>query len=203
MREWLDMTGNGTRNAIPRAESKANEADGRAEEKHAQSPRETSLLRELKALLLKIAVIAGALFLLFTFGYGLHRNADPDMIPAIKDGDLLLCYRLDKDYDAGDVLLLSFKGETEARRVVAAEGDTVDITENGLIVNGAIQQEPGVRGETRRYAEGASLPVTLGAGEVFVLGDNRENATDSRVYGVVKTKDTLGSVIAVFRRRDI
>ena len=161
------------------------------------------LWKELLYLLGKIAAICFAFLLLFTFLFGLHRNADPDMTPAVKDGDLVVFYRLDKRYIAGDILMLEFEGEKQARRVVATAGDTVDITEAGLIVNGAIQQEPDIYFPTYRYEDGPEFPVTLGEGQVFVLGDRRENATDSRVYGVVEIQDTLGKVMAVLRRRSI
>jgi signal peptidase I len=79
----------------------------------------------------------------------------------------------------------------------------VNVTENGLTINGAFQQELNIYEATRRYAEGAELPVTLGEAQVFVLGDSRSNATDSRIYGAVNTNDTLGTVIAVVRRRNL
>jgi signal peptidase I len=144
-----------------------------------------------------------AVVLVFTFIYGLHRVTDADMTPAVKDGDLVIFYRLDRDYTANDLLLLSFRGQRRVARVIATRGDTVDITENGLTVNGAFQQELNIYEKTRRYADGAKLPVTLGEAQVFVLGDSRENATDSRIYGAVNTKDTLGTVIAVIRRRNL
>jgi len=89
------------------------------------------------------------------------------------------------------------------RRVVAQAGDVVDITADGLTVNGALQQEPDIYEPTLRYQTGTQLPVTLGPGQVFVLGDARDNATDSRVYGPVDTKDTLGKVIAIIKWRDL
>jgi signal peptidase I len=167
------------------------------------APEEPSVLRELLSLLAKIAAVALVCVLVTTFLYGLHRNADADMVPAVKDGDLVVFYRIDKDYTAGDLLLLRFLGKTQVRRVVATEGDVVDVTENGLTINGALQQELYIYERTRRYEEGTELPVTLGEKEVFVLGDSRGNATDSRVYGAVNTKDTLGTVIAVLRRRNL
>jgi signal peptidase I len=165
--------------------------------------RQPSVLRELGGLLLKIGVIVGVAFLVFTFVYGLQRNTDPDMSPSVKDGDLVFFYRLDKDYAAGDLLVLSFRGRDQVRRVVAIEGDTVDITEDGLVVNGAIQQEAEISAVTEQYADGAPLPMTLGPGQVYVLGDNRENATDSRVYGAVNEEDTRGAVIALMRKRNL
>jgi len=159
--------------------------------------------RELLPLLIKIVAILAVATLVFTFLYGLTRNTDPDMAPAVKDGDLVLFYRLDKDYAIGDLLLLGFQGNQQVRRVIAKAGDTVDITEAGLVINGAIQQEPGINQTTRRYQDTVSFPLTVGQGQVFVLGDSRENATDSRVYGPVNTDDTLGTVITIIRWRGL
>jgi signal peptidase I len=162
-----------------------------------------ALRRELLSLLIKIVVIVAIGAAVFSFIYGFHRGTDPGMAPAIGSEDLTVFYRLDKDYKAGDVLLLTFQGKKQARRVVATAGDTVDITEDGLIVNGAIQQEPGIYEKTERYVEGIAFPLTVGKEEVFVLADAREGAADSRVYGAVDTKDTLGTVITVVRRKNI
>ena len=158
---------------------------------------------ELASLFIKIAVIAVSFMFIFTFFYGFHRNTDPDMAPMVKDGDLILFYRLDRDYAIGDLLLLDFQGERQVRRVVANAGDTVDITEDGLIINGGLQDEPEIFQETWQYVNGVSFPLTVGEGQVFVLGDARENATDSRVYGPVNARDTLGTVITVIRRRSL
>jgi len=151
----------------------------------------------------KIAVIAGISLLLFSFVFGLYYNVEPGMHPAIKDGDLAIYYRLDKGYLAGDLLMLTFQGQKQVRRVVAVAGDKVDINEVGLLVNGALQQDKDIYQKTERYADGITFPLTLGKGEVFVLGDAREDAADSRLYGVVKAEDTLGTVIAILRRRNL
>jgi len=166
-------------------------------------PGEPSVWRELGALLIKIAVIAIAFALIFTFFYGFHRNTDPDMAPMVKTGDLVLFYRLDTDYAVGDLLLLDFQGHRQVRRVVARAGDTVDIIDGHLVINGAMQQEPEIAGETHQYETGVAFPLTVGPDQVFVLGDAREHATDSRIYGPVDTGDTLGTVITVIRRRNL
>ena len=168
-----------------------------------QRPPPPSVGQELKALGLKIGVIAAAFALLFTFMYGLHYSKEPSMHPAVKDGDLVLYYRMDKKYKPGDLLLLTFRRQNQVRRVVAVAGDTVDITEEGLLINGSLQQERGIYQKTQRYADGAQFPLTLKTGQVFVLGDARENADDSRIYGPVNIKDTRGSVITILRRRNL
>ena len=168
-----------------------------------QQPPERSFLRELGALGTKIAAIVGIALLTFSFVYGLHYNVDPGMHPAVKDGDLAMYYRWDKNYRADDLVLLTFQGQKQVRRVIATAGDAVDISEEGLLVNGALQQEPGIYQKTQCYVEGIVFPLTLGENEVFVLGDAREGATDSRIYGPVNIKDTQGTVITILRRRNL
>ncbi len=166
-------------------------------------PKELSLGDEILFLLVKIAAIIFAFLLVFLFLFGLCRNSDASMGPSVKDGDMVMFYRLDKNYIARDALVLEFEGHKQVRRVVATAGDTVDITEDGLLINGAYQQEQEIYSPTQRYESGPEFPMTVGEGEVFVLADSRINATDSRFYGVVKVKDTLGKVMMVLRWRNI
>lgn len=166
-------------------------------------PAVPSLGKDILYLLIKIAAILLAFVLLFTFMYGLYRAENESMAPAIRDGDLVVYFRLDTVYAAGDTLLLEFEGQRQIRRVIATAGDVVDITEDGLLINGALQQEPAIYQRTERYEDGVEFPLTVGEGEVFVLADARENGTDSRVYGAVAVKDTLGKVMTVLRRRNI
>jgi len=163
-----------------------------------------SALRDILDLLVKIAVFAATVFALTTFMFGVLRYQDPSMTPAIKDGDLVIFYRYTKaGYLPRETIVLDFEGKRHVRRVIATEGDTVDITEEGLIINGAPQQETDITQVTERYVEGVDFPLIVPEGQVFVLGDAREGATDSRIYGCVKISDTYGKVIAIFRRRAI
>ena len=163
----------------------------------------TTLLQDILNLLLKIAIILIALFLLFTLMFGLHRTADISMSPAIQEGDLIIFYRLDKNYVATDTLILDYNGTKQVRRVVAVAGDVVDIVESGLMINGSLVQEPNIYQDTLRYTDGISFPLTVGPEQVFVLGDGRKDSVDSRLYGVVNIRDTFGKVITIIRRRNI
>ena len=162
-----------------------------------------SFWREMGNLAIKVAVIILVFGLTFTFAYGIHRSPDADMEPAIRAGDFVLFYRFDKEYDIEDLVLVDCNYDMGVRRVVAQEGDVVDISEDGLLINGSLQQEPHIYQETHRYERGISFPVTVGPGQVFVLGDARQNATDSRVFGLVNIKDTYGTVISVIRWRSL
>ena len=154
-------------------------------------------------LLIKVLLIALILSALFGLILGIARCEGEDMSPAVKDGDLVIFYRLQREYHTGDVVVFQWEGKTRLLRIVAMEGDTVDITEEGLSVNGYLQQESEIYEETLPYKEGISFPVTLKAGEVFVLGDGRENAKDSRLYGPIDEGEIKGGVITVLRHRGI
>ena len=164
--------------------------------------REATIWREAVALGSKVLVIVIGFILVFTLVYGVSRAADSDMYPMVKDGDVALFFRLGKSYAAGDLVVLDFQGTRQVRRVAAIAGDSVDFGPAGLIINGSVQQEPDNTLVTRRYDSGVEFPLVVGPGQVFVLGDARENSTDSRVYGLVDEKDTLGSVITIIRRRN-
>jgi len=162
------------------------------------------LWKEFLFLVLIIASIALAFVLLFTFLFGLVQYPDPSMDPAIKDGDLVFFYRYKgSGFSPGDAIAFKKDGQIQVRRVVATEGDTVDIAEGGLIINGALQQEFGIFHKTERYVEGVSLPLTVPEGQIFVLGDNRTVAADSRIYGPIKINDAMGKIMTVIRFRKI
>lgn len=166
--------------------------------------RGTSLWNDLLFLILKIASILLIGIILFTFMFGFVRYQDPYMDPALKDGDLVIFHRYTKaGYLPRDTIVLEIDGRQQVRRVVATAGDTVDITEEGLIINGAPQQETEIYEKTERYADGVSFPLIVPEGKIFVLGDRRGGAEDSRIYGCVTIEDTLGKVMAVIRRRGI
>lgn len=152
----------------------------------------------------KILAIAGVVVLVFTMVFVLVRVSDETMAPALATGDTAVVYRLGGDYALGDVVALDYQGERQLRRVVAGGGDTVDITADGLEVNGAIQYEPRITSETLVVSGGITLPVTLSEDEVFVLADDRTGGgTDSRVYGPIKIADALGKTITLIRRTSI
>ena len=164
--------------------------------------RPPSVWKDLLVLFIKIGLIVMVFLMMFTFLLGIIRYQEPSMTPSIKDGDLVIYYRhTQSGYLPQDVIVLNVNGQDHARRVVATAGDIVDISESGLLVNGALQQELGIYFKTERYEEGMVFPLTVPQGQVFVLGDNREGATDSRIYGPVEISDTKGKVMTVIRRR--
>lgn len=162
-----------------------------------------SLLREIAALFLKIAVILLLFVLLFTLVFGIYRSENNAMAPAVKNGDIVLFYRLDKNAVVSEVVITEYNGQKHLGRVVATGGDTVNITSEGLVVNGALVNEREIYTETLPYTQGIKFPVTLAQNQVFLLADHRENSVDSRIYGPVDKDKILGKAATVVRRRGI
>lgn len=151
-------------------------------------------------LVTKLSLLVLILWLLFGVCFAVFQSSDEGMKPTIRQGDLILSYRLDKDYAFHDLVAIEQDGKKQVSRVVAVEGDTVDIDEEGLKINGSYIQEAEIQEKTERYTEGITFPITLKKGEIFLLGDAREHVTDSRIYGAVNKKETLGKVVTLMRR---
>lgn len=156
-------------------------------------------LKALSKLLIKLAMITIALWLALTFVFGVFRLNGNNMYPMLKDGDLCITYKLD-DYYTGDIVAYQVDDGIRFGRIVGRIGDTVDGDEEGLLINGARVTEE-IFYTTNMMDIDLEMPVTLGDGEFIVLNDYRENAYDSRTYGVITKDDLKGKVIFIFRRR--
>lgn len=162
-----------------------------------------AVIRGARALLTKITAVIAVCWFLLTFVFGVSVVKDEGMYPRLRDGDLVIFYRLADCWNIGDIAVYTADGQRQYGRVVASGGDTVDMTENGqLVVNSSVQQEE-IFLPTCKEGRKTSFPVTLRKGEVFVLGDNRISASDSRDFGPVAIKDIKGKVISLFRRRGL
>ena len=151
--------------------------------------------REITALL--------AVVLLFTFVIRLIGVDGHSMVPTLQDGDRLLVLNamLDNDYEYGDIVVLrkdTFLEEPIVKRVIATEGQTVDIdfTAGAVYVDGQLLEEDYIRQPTY-LEEGLEFPVTVPEGCVFVMGDNRNDSDDSRdpELGPVDTRQILGRAV--------
>ena len=166
-----------------------------------EQKKSASLKEDILFLVLKLLIFLVLIAVMIFFVFGIYRCSDNMMSPAFKDGDLAIYYRLQKEFQPSDTVIIEKDGETQIRRIIAKPGDSVEITADGLKINGYLQQETGIYTETLPYTEGISFPITLGENEYFVLGDNRSEAKDSRIYGAVKKEEIKGTVITLLRHR--
>lgn len=122
------------------------------------------------------------------------------MEPSINSGDLVLVNRFSYSLtspERGDVIVFRPNGNVNThyymRRVIGVPGDTVQIIDGFVYVNGELY-ETGIGNEQMDFAGVAEEELTLGKNEYFVLGDNRDASEDSRNadIGNIKESDIYG-----------
>ena len=164
--------------------------------------RRKKLIRGYLQLGLRLLVIAAVLLILLTQVFLICRMKGLDMYPAVRDGDLLVAFRLQKDYRKNDVVVYRHGEERRVGRIAAAGGDWIEIDETGTLrVNGTVQSD-GIFYPTEKR-EGAEYPEQIPEDGVYVLGDYRTGCRDSRDYGPVPSAELEGKVISLFRRRGL
>lgn len=122
------------------------------------------------------------------------------MEPTLHDGERLLVnkfiYRF-SDPVRGDIVVFRYPLGTNRdfiKRVIAVPGERVRIEEGRVYVDGRPLEEPYL---TRR--DGYSMPEQeVPAGHLFVLGDNRTNSEDSRIFGFVPMRLLVGKAVVVY-----
>jgi|GEM_PF-558862 len=167
--------------------------------------RPATVMEDLTFLLSKIALVVGS-FVIFTFFvFGVVRMPDDSMAPAFREGDIVFFQRFGGGgLLAGDLVVTRQGGETQVRRVIGVAGDEVNITESGLMINGLRQQEMHIFEDTAPFSEiGVEFPLVVPEGYVFIMGDSRTRATDSRIYGPINMDDLMGHVVTFIRGRDM
>lgn len=139
---------------------------------------------------------------LFTQVFLITQVSGNAMFPAVKDGDLVIAFRIQQEYAKNDVVIYTAGSETHIGRIVAREADVVILDDSGkLLVNGTNQA-----GEILypTYAkEGCTYPYAVPDGHVFVLGDYRTQTEDSRDFGAIPMENVQGKVITILRRRGL
>lgn len=142
-----------------------------------------------------IAMIVSIIVALNTYVFMSVIVEGGSMNPTLQSGDVLVANVL-REHKKGDmVVIIDQKGKDELiiKRVIATEGDFVEIVNGTVYVNDKkLKEDYVINGY---FDEQDDYPYTkIEKGEVFYLGDNRANSRDSRTYGTCKDEQIVGVV---------
>ena len=169
-----------------------------------QRVREAQERREILGFFSKLLSMILFLVLLFHLVFGVHLVRGNDMKPAVLSGDVVLFFRLERDFKAHEAVVYEADGKQMVGRVVGRPGDLVEITESGqLLINGYVSFEENIYYKTGRIQDRVQYPLRLSGDSYFILSDYRESVSfDSRYNGAVQAGKVFGKVFLVLRFHD-
>ncbi len=154
--------------------------------------------REILAGLQSLSVAVMYAVLIVTFGFQVARVDGLSMAPTLEDHDRLIVNKLVYEIGEprpGDIVMLYYPLNPEkmfVKRVIAKEGDTVRIVDGHVTVNDIPLHDDYVQPEFRSHDDWG--PQVVQQGYYFVMGDHRNNSSDSRHWGPVPKKYIVGKV---------
>ena len=158
------------------------------------------ILKELFGWIVYIAVIIGLTWLIITFVGQRTRVSGHSMEATLHDGDNLIVDKLSyrfRDPKRFEIIVFPYRHKENTyyiKRIIGLPGETVQVTGGYVYINGELLESDIYGAEPMADGGIASEPITLGADEYFVLGDNRNHSSDSRdpSVGILHREDLLG-----------
>ena len=156
--------------------------------------------------LLKWAILlAVVVILIFQFWLSIFVVDGLSMYPALNDKEVIVMQRNaynSKDPARGDIVGVEYPGDPVhkkyIKRVVGLPGETLSIKNNTVSINGSILPENYLSFNTVTVPD---QTITLSEGQFFLMGDNRPNSNDSRIFGPVEKRFIEGkALIIIFPR---
>ena len=161
-----------------------------------------SFRQALIRFIVKLGLIALGVFVVLQFIVAIRVTHTNDMYPFLNDGEFLLFSRVSNPVSGQIVLYRTEDGKEHIGRVMALEGDIVEIGEaTGLIVNDNFVSVT----VPYKTAPGDMLtyPLKVDEDSYFILNDYRERETDSRTYGCISRDDIVGVLIFTMQYRGL
>ena len=154
-------------------------------------------------------VIAACLALVIrTFIVTPFKIPTGSMIPTLMPGDKIFVNRFVYRFrppERGDVIVFRYPENPRRdfiKRLVAFEGETVEIIDGKVLINGRIVDDPEIFKAVHYYNRSiygaAGTSITVPPGNYFVLGDNSASSKDSRYWGFVPKKLLLGRAFVIW-----
>ncbi len=164
-----------------------------AEAEAEATPHQSNLLREI----IETALLTAIIFLIVNVVIGRFRIEQVSMQPTLHEGEYVIVEKVSyllHPPERGDIIVFKHPGEDLIKRVIGLPGDTLEIQGGRVHINGSVLTEPYLTEPIR-----STLPAQkIEAGRYFVMGDNRNNSSDSRAFGAIPAGDIIGRAAIIY-----
>lgn len=175
-----------------------------------EEPKKKSAVKEIMDWIISIATALLAVALLNMFVFVQVVVDGNSMYPTLHNGDRLIASRFLYTPEAGDIVVvepylsegtvkgkLMFGRTLYIKRVIATEGQTIDLNGGKVYINGELLKEDYIADDVKTLQYSTPLPLTVPENCVFVMGDNRENSKDSRdrTVGIIRNEQVVGKAV--------
>ena len=180
---------------------------------HARTPssQPEGILHTLLSILFLVAVVLGLTWGLRTFVFQAYEIPSGSMETTIMPGNMVLSEKLTyygREPEPGDIVTFEdpdpeHAGRILIKRVIATEGQTVDLRDGRLYVDGVLQDEPYTNGKISEplhsyLFDEITYPYTVPPGGLWVMGDNRTNSQDTRYFGAIPASSVTGKGVFIY-----
>lgn len=150
----------------------------------------------ISAIMLIIVTISVAVMCaIFTMDMSLHKVDGASMEPTIADKEYVLT-RGDLPINRQDIVLIKYQDTLLLKRVIGLPNERVTVLDGQLLINGRGIGEDYLDEEYIKQYKDTTFEVEVPEDSYFVMGDNRDNSSDSRSLGMMKESDIEGVVVA-------
>lgn len=152
--------------------------------------------------LFETVVVFGAIFAaLYLFVAQFHKVSGNSMFPTMHNGDFLITEKITYRFrtpQRGEIIVLKNprdESEDFIKRIIAVPGDTLEINNKSVYLNGELLSEkylpPGTLTPSGAFVTNGAV-IKVASNQYFVFGDNREHSSDSREWGPVTKEEIVG-----------
>jgi len=177
--------------------------------KHVNANKKMNVGAMILTVIAMIVAICGLSFVMREYVFSAYLVPSGSMEETIMTGDLVFTEKmsyLGSSPQRGDIVTFadpndaSEEPRTLIKRVIAVAGDTIDIRDGNVYLNGNKLDEPYTNGKKTYISSsaGISYPFTVPTGKLWVMGDNRSNSQDSRYIGAITVSSVTGRALFVY-----